>query len=325
MAPRSRSALALLLGLALAGCALAQPAPWPSRPIKFITGSAAGSGLDVLTRTVAQKLSEQLQTPVVVENRPGANQIIAAEACTKAAPDGYTFCSASIEPFVNNRYLFKKLSYDPDKLAPVAIWVNLTTAIMVRADLGAKTLPEVVALSKKMPGKLNWGSYGNGSISHLYLEAIRAEFGWDVTHITYKSTVDSAQALMANDVQIVYQQIGSLKPHVDSGALIPLAMGMPQRAPSLPNVPTFDEVGIGKYRFGGWWGLGAPAGVPAAIVEKMNQLTLAIVRQPELQPMMNSLSVEPAPAHTPADMAAMLRRDSGVARDVLQQARIQPN
>lgn len=303
-----------------------QAQSWPDRPIRFLTAGAAGSGIDVFTRNLAQLVSKELGQPVVVENKPGANQILVADLCSKAAPDGYTFCTTSIEPYASNPALFKKLPYDPEKgFSPVAILVTLRAAIIARADLGAKTLADVVALSKKNSGKLNWGSTGIGSNSHLYLEAIRSEFGWDVTHIPYKSTPDSVQALMAGEVQMIYQQVGPVQSQLDSGTLVALAQAAEKRSPRLATVPTFNEVGIGKYRIPSWWGMVAPAGTPPAVVQRMNELALAIVHRPELQAGLDALSVEPAARHTPADMAANMKTAREIANVSFKRANVQPN
>lgn len=318
----------IALAAAALGCVAlsAQAQNWPERPIRFLTAGAAGSGIDVFTRTLAQLVSQETGQPVVVENKPGANQILVADLCSKAAPDGYTFCTTSIEPYASNPALFKKLPYDPEKgFAPVAILVTLRAAVVARADMGAKSLAAVAQLSKQTPGKLNWGSTGIGSNSHLYLEAIRSEFGWDVTHIPYKSTPESVQALMAGDVQLIYQQVGPVQNHLDNGTLVALAQAADKRSPHLPNVPTFAEVGIGKYRIPSWWGMVAPAGTPPAVVKRMNELALSIVHRPELQTGLNALSVDPAVRNTPADMAANMKSAREIANVSFRRANVQPN
>lgn len=299
---------------------------WPERPIRLITAGAAGSGLDLLTRTIGQQMQQQLGRPVVVENRPGGNQIVAADACAKAAPDGYTFCTTAVEPYTSNAYLFRKLPYDPEKsFDPVAMLTTLIAGIAVRADTGAKTLADVVALSKKAPGTMNWGSYGEGSNSHLYLEAVRAEFGWDVTHVPYKSTTDATQAIAARQVHLVYMQIGQpLRGYIDSGDLRLIAYAGERRSPAWPDVPTYAEVGLGKYLIKGWWGMVAPAGTPPAIVQRVSEMSQSIVRAPELQGLLAGLSVEPYARNTPADMAANIKANREVVTAALKRAGIEP-
>ncbi|HMN78732.1 MAG TPA: tripartite tricarboxylate transporter substrate binding protein [Burkholderiaceae bacterium] len=301
-------------------------AAWPERPLRIITAAAPGSGLDILTRTLARQLQQRLQQPVIVENKPGANQIIAADACAKSAPDGYTFCTTAVEPYTSNAFLFRKLPYDPDGFTPVAMLTTLIAGIVARTDLGARTLAEIVALSKQQPGRLNWGSYGPGSNSHLYLEAVRTQFGWDVTHVPYKSTIDATQAIVARDVHLVYMQIGQpLRKHIDDGELRLIAYAGERRSPSWPDVPTFAEVGLGDYLIRGWWGMVAPGGTPAPIVQKMNDLAQAIVNAPESRELLKSLSVEPYAPNSPADMAANIRANREVVRAALTRAGVQAN
>lgn len=317
--------LAMLTVGALAASS-AQAQTWPDRPIRIITAGAPGSGLDLLSRALAQHMQQQLNKPVVVENRPGGNQIVAADACAKAAPDGYTFCTTAVEPYTSNAYLFKKLPYNPDKsFDPVAMLTTLIAGIAVRADTGAKTVADVVALSKKAPGTLNWGSYGEGSNSHLYLEAARAEFGWDVTHVPYKSTPEATQAIAAKQVQLVYMQIGQpLRGYIDSGEVRLIAYAGERRSSIWPDVPTFAEAGLGKYLIKGWWGMVTPAGTPPAVVQRVSEMSQAIVRAPELQSLLSGLSVEPYARNTPADMAANIKANREVVTAALKRAGIEP-
>lgn len=313
--------------LLLAHAVQAQVPAWPERPIRIVTAGAPGSGLDIMSRALAQRLSDQLRKPVLVENRPGANQIVAADACARSAPDGHTFCTTAVEPYTSNALLFKKLPYDPARsFEPVAMLTSLIAGIVVRSDLGAKTLGEVVAMSRQNPGRLNWGSYGQGSNSHLYLEAVRAEFGWDVTHVPYKSTVDATQAIVAKDVQLVYMQIGQpLRSHIDSGELRMIAYAGERRSPTWPDVPTYAEVGLGKYLIKGWWGMVAPAGTPSDIVRRMSQMSQEILNAPDMKETLAGLSVEPYARNTPAEMAENIRANRGVIGAALQRAGIEAN
>jgi tripartite-type tricarboxylate transporter receptor subunit TctC len=322
--------------IALAGaCALAMSSTgllaqaWPgARPIVLITGAAAGSGLDAVTRGLAQGLQEALGQSVVVDNRPGANQLLAADACAKARPDGYTFCTSSPEPHTTNHLLLRKLPYDPFKdFSYVAMLVTLQTGIIARSDLGVSTLPQLVALSKARPGSLNWGSFGNGSNSHLYLESLRAVTGWDVQHVPYKSSSDAVQALLGGSVQVIYNTLDAgIRSQIAAGKLTLLAVhGSGKRVAAYPGVPTFEEIGIGDYVIRSWWGVYGPAGIPADVVQRVNRAALDTVRKPEFAGILKATSVEPAPENTPADMAASIQRSRSVIAASLKRANVEPN
>jgi tripartite-type tricarboxylate transporter receptor subunit TctC len=302
-------------------------AAWPDKPIRIVTGAAPGSGLDSITRAVAQGLRDALGQPVIVENKPGANQLIAAEACANSKPDGYTFCTSSTEPYTSNYYLFKKLPYDAiNGFAPIAIMTALQTGVVARADIGARTLKDVVAISRAKPGSLFWGSYGQGSNSHLYLEAIRKETGWDVIHVPFKSTPETLQALLGNQVQMIYNVLdANVRQQVEAQKLVVLAYAGAKRSPDFPNVPTFDELGVGRYLIRGWWGMVAPAGVPEEIVNTMNRTVLAIVNKPEFRATLKATSTEPFGPNTPAEMAANIKRNREIAEVALKLANVQPN
>ena len=317
-----RLVLATLL-LALASTARAET--WPDRPIKIITAAGPGAALDTLTRKLAEALQKELGQPVIVDNRPGANQIIAATACANARPDGYTFCTTATEPYTNNVFLFRNLPYDPTNgFAPVAMLANQLAGIVVRKELGAETLQDVVAYSRAHPGKLNWGSYGIGSNSHLYLEAVRQETGWAVTHIPYRDVTNLTQGLLANDVQLAYAVLDDkIQRQIADGTLKLIAYAGTARSPLYPDVPTFEELGLESYRIRGWYGLLAPAGTPPAIVERVNRTAMEVMNSPDMKTILQALSVAPVAAHAPADMAANIRRNRDVVGSSLQRANVQ--
>lgn len=304
----------------------AQAETWPDRPVRIITAAGPGAALDTLTRKLAEALQKKLGQPVIVDNKPGANQIITATACANARPDGYTFCTTATEPYTNNVFLFKNLPYDPAKgFAPVAMLANQLAGIVVRKELGATTLQDVVAYSRAHPGQINWGSYGIGSNSHLYLEAVRQETGWAVTHIPYRDVTTLTQGLLANDVQLAYAVLDDrIQREIAEGNLKLIAYAGVARSPLYPDTPTFDELGLEGYRIRGWYGLLAPAGTPVEIVERINRSAIEIMNSADMQGMLRALSVAPVPAHEPADMAANIRRNRDVVGAALQRANVQP-
>jgi tripartite-type tricarboxylate transporter receptor subunit TctC len=315
------------MALALTGVYLSAAAQaWPDRPIRIIVSGAAGTGMDILGRGMAESMSAQLGQPVVIDPRPGANQIVAAEACGKAKPDGYTFCITAPEPFANNLLLFKKLPYDPvNGFIPVAKLVTHSGAILGATSIGGQTLDEIAKISKAKPRTLNWASFGENSISHIYLEAIRGRTGWDVTHVPYKSTVDVKQAMLTGEGQLTYLLIdGAIRDQITSGKLRPLAFAGTRRSPDFPNVPTLNEVGLSDVYIEGWYGLFAPAGTPDAIVARMNRVALKAIENPALTPMLQTLGNGRPDDNTPADFAATVRSTREVVRKVLQANNIQP-
>ena len=261
---------------------LASAQAWPSKPVKIIVTTPPGLPPDVLARGLAPQLEARFGQPFVVENKPGASTIIGTQACAAAPADGHTFCLTLNDTVSLNPHLYNKLPYDPDKsLAPVAILAWPNSAIVINAAVGPKSFQEVVDWSKAKPNTLNFGSFGNGSSAHLYLEWIRARTGWDVTHVPYAT--GALQPTLAGQVQLTYLAIGALKPHIDSGKLIPIAVAGAQRSAFLPNVPTFGEVGLGDFYVRTWFGLFAPAGTPAAVVEAVNKQAVAVVNDPSFR------------------------------------------
>ncbi|UUZ62198.1 tripartite tricarboxylate transporter substrate binding protein [Polaromonas sp. P1-6] len=190
----------------------AQCQAWPTKPIKLIVTLPAGTPPDVLARGLARQLEIKLKQPVVVENRPGANNIIGMQACAAAPPDGHTLCVSTNDSVSVNPHLYKRLPYDPDKqIKPVAILAWPNSVIVADSALPAKTFQDVVALSKARPGALSWASFGNGSSSHLYLEWIRSRTGWEVTHVPFQGS--PIQPILAGHVQLTYFTIGAETAH----------------------------------------------------------------------------------------------------------------
>jgi tripartite-type tricarboxylate transporter receptor subunit TctC len=317
-----RYAMGLLAALLVLAAPNLLAQAWPSKPVKIFVAYAAGSPPDVLTRALAARLQQQYGQSFVVENRPGGNTFIAMQACGTAAPDGHTLCVTTNDSLSVNPHLFGKLPYDPDKgFAPVAILAWPNSVIVANSQIGVHQFKDVVALSKQKPDTLNWGSFGNGSSSHLYLEWIRARTGWDVTHVPYGGP-NLVPAVLSNQVQLTYLAIGALKPHIDSGKLVPLAVAGFQRSPFLPQVPTFAEVGLGEFFVRTWFGLFAPAGVPDAVTQQLNKSVVAIVNDPAFRAnTMDVLTLSPG-SETVAEMREYLVKDRLAAADLVRTAKV---
>ena len=322
MRTRLAALLALSLALSLACPLAAQAQAWPAKPVKIIVAGSPGSPPDVLARGLGQRLQDKAGQAFIVDNRPGANTLIAMQACATSAPDGYTFCLTTNDSLSVNPHLYGKLPYDPDKsFAPVAILAWPHGVVVVNSQVGAKTFKEVVALSKAKPGTLNWGSFGVGSSSHLYLEWIRDRTGWDVTHVPYNAG-RAIPAAISGEAQLTYLTIGALKPHIDSGKLTPIAVAGIERSPFLPNVPTFSEVGLGDFFIRTWFGLFAPAGTPQPVLEKMNELAVAIVNDASFKTQtMDPLTLAPSRETIP-EMQAYLKKDRDAGAVLVKVAKV---
>lgn len=319
-------ALTCMLYLLTATYSFAVAQTWPERPVRIIVPGPAGSVTDILARAMADSMRAQLGQPIIVDNKPGANQMIAADACSHARPDGYTFCITAPEPHANNMLLFKKLPYDAvNGFAPVAMLTTHSGAIIATASSGARTLAEFAAASRAKPKSLNWASFGENSISHIYLEGIRAKTGWDVTHIPYRSSLEVRTALLANEGQLAYLLVdGVLREQIESGKLVMVAFAGDRRSPLYPNVPTFEEVGLKDIYIMGWFGIFAPAGTPETIVNRMNRVSLLAMDSPAVQPILPILGNAKADDNTPAQFATVIRSSRETVRNAVKGLNIQP-
>ena len=276
-----RLAFALAAAIGFAAPAFAQE--YPSRPIRVIVPFPAGQASDVIARTVGERLSKAIGQPVVVENRPGAGGNIGSDAGAKAAPDGYTLTMATAAlPISKNVY--KKLPFDPEKdFAPITLMTVTPLVLITRPDMPVSNVPELVALARKSPGKIMFASSGPGTSHQLSGELFKTLAGIDILHVPYKGSAPAHVDLMGGTVDIMFDNIVPVTPHVRSGKLKALAVTTPQRAESLPNVPTMAESGFPNFEAVAWFGLLAPAGTPAPIVERLNREVTGILKSPEVR------------------------------------------
>src|SRR5690349_2517204 len=286
--PRLSGAVALCVLLA-GHAAFAQP--YPSRPIRLIAPFSAGGGADTVARLVAQKLTELLPQQVIVDNRPGASNIIGTELVARAAPDGYTIMIANSVHAINAG-LFRKLPYDPiGDFAPVSLAASTPFVLTVHPSLPVKSVGALVALAKSRPGQINYASGGGGTAAHLAAEMFRLGAGIDIVHIPYKGITGALLDTLAGTTQIMIASPITVFPHVRAGKLNALAVTTAARAKSLPDLPTLNESGIRGYEFSSWYGLLAPRAVPAAIVSTLSQVTATAVQQKDVQSRLDRKSV----------------------------------
>ncbi len=283
------AAIALLLAC-LAGLPGAVAA-YPDRPIKLVVPFPPGGGTDVVGRLVAQKLSEALGVPVVVENRPGADTQIGTAAVAKSAPDGYTIGIVTPSLAIN-KSLYADLPYDAARdLAPIALVASTPFYLGVGKDLKVESLSDLIAFSKENSGKVTYSTAS--SIGYLSGELLRSAAGIEATHVPYKGSAASVPAVASGDVTYTIDTLLAMKPLVQAGKLKILAVSSPSRARALPEVPTMSEAGLQGFQIVSWWGIVAAAGTPADVVGRLSNLLGRIMLSPDVQQRLESLGAEP--------------------------------
>ncbi len=313
---------AWLVGLLLAASAWAQdPAPgYPGRPIRVIVPFPAGGAADVLPRIVGERLAAHWGQPVVVENRVGASGSIGTEAVARAEPDGYTLLATPPAPLVINPSLYAKLAYDPAQFVPVTVMAAIPSVLLVNASkVQANTLQEFVALVRANPDKFNYASQGTTTVSFLTTEMFKVAAGnLRITHIPYKGTAPGLAALLAGEVEAMFDNLGVTVQHVRAGKLRALAVGSERRVPSLPEVPAMAEFYPGFVSIA-WFSVSAPPKTPAAIADKLSATIVEILREPNVAKRFDALSAEPI-ASTPAGMTAIMKEDAERWRNIIRAA-----
>ncbi len=303
--------------LAFSTVAAAQ-ADYPSRPIRLIVTVPPGGAADFIARLVGAKVSESLGQPVLVENRGGAGGTIAADAVAKAAPDGYTVLQNSITTHGVGPHLYSKLPYDPVKdFAPVSGLALLPLIMAINADLPAKSVSDVIALSKS--ANLNFASSGNGGAPHMAAELFKSVTGAPITHVPYKGSGPAVADLVGGRVQIMFDAAPSLIAHVRSGKLRVLGAASAERNRVLPDVPTFAELGYPKIAVSLWYGMLAPAGTPRPVVEKLNAEIGKALSAPDVREKLLAQGAEPMPG-TPEAFGRFMQDEMAKWAPVVKQA-----
>ena len=315
-----------LAALVLAGSALpALAQPFPARTVKFIVPVPPGGGVDIVIRAVAAELTERWKQPVIVENKPGIGSIVGAEAVAKSPADGYTLLATVNQTLTANRFLFKSLPYDPDKsFAPVTIMVRSDQMILARAALPVKDLRELVALARREPGKLNYGSYGNGSQPQLAFELLNNREKLEIVHIPYKGIAPLLTALSAGEVDLATGSANVAMGLIKGGKVKPLAAAGKDRLAQFPDLPTTAELGFPWLNVSIWYGVFAPAGTPAAIVAKISEDVRAVLRTPAFAERHATSKGLEVVASSPQDVAGVVRDEVAVLAEMVRAARIEP-
>ena len=298
--------LVAIVSLLLAPHAAAQD--WPARAVTLVNPFAAGSAVDVVARVVAGRMTQTLGRSILVENRTGASGNIGTEVVAKAKPDGYTFLLGSPGTMAINPFLFKKLPYDAvADFAPVSVLVSFPQVLIVNPALPVQTLPELIAYVKARPGQLNHASSGTGSTAHLVMELIKSAAGLTITHVPFRGGAPATQAVIAGDVQMAVEGLPSLPGHLKAGSIRAIAVTSLARTPALPNVPAVSET-IRDFDAAAWVILFAPAGTPAAIVERMAQEAGRALQDTEVRAKLAEIGATVV-ASTPAATAIYHRRE----------------
>ncbi|MGX5652407.1 Bug family tripartite tricarboxylate transporter substrate binding protein [Hydrogenophaga borbori] len=322
---------ALLAGLTLAGAAgqaLAQAAPaadWPQRPVRVVVPYGPGSSPDILARLVNERLTARLGQAFIVENRPGAGGNSGTEYVAKATPDGQTFLLSVNAPLVYNTILYKNLRYDPFReLAPVTLAVTSPNVCAAANSMGVDSVKGWLDALRARPGQYNFASTGNGSISHLGVELLKLKTKSFAVHIPYASSSQAVTAMLQGDVHFACLPGATVMPQAKAGKLKVLAITSAERSPLLPEVPTLKESGVPDIQAAPWFAYMAPAGTPPAIVQRLNQALVAVLREPEVTEKLKAQYFDVI-ASTPEQLGRFMREEEARWRPVIQRAGLTPD
>ncbi len=294
---------------------------FPNRPVRIVVPQAAGAGIDLQARVLAQKLAESMGQPFVVENRPGANAIIGTEYAAKAAPDGYTLVYAPITAVTTNAYIYKHLPYNPLRdFAPITQTVVNPMGAFANPESGIKSIKDLVARAKAKPGELNYGSFGIGNLTHLMGVLLSTAAHVTMTHVPYKGQTPEMTDLIAGHIPVGFSTTAGAAGHVEAGKLTLLATFGETRDPQFPNTPTVVESGYPGVVVVGWAGVLAPAGVPPAIIAKLHAGFVKALAMPDVKEAILRQGSAPTTSKSPEDFARFIKSESDKFRPVIKAA-----
>jgi tripartite-type tricarboxylate transporter receptor subunit TctC len=303
-----KASTTIALATLLAALAPAAAQEWPTKTVKVVVPFGPGSTPDMVARLVADRLQQKLGQSFVIENKPGASGNLGTDAVAKADPDGATIGVSIGGPLAINTLLFSKLPYDPAKdIAPITQLITQPSALVINNSLGVNSVAELVALLKREPGKYNFGSIGNGSLSHLAMEAIALRSGTQMVHIPYPGSPQAMTAVLRGDVQMACLPAIAVTPQLGSGTVKILAVSTAQRSALLPNVPTLKEAGI-DVEADAWMGLIAPARTPDVVIGKIHDEVVEAIRAPDVRDKLATQLMEPI-GNSPAEFRAVIERE----------------
>ncbi len=311
--PLRRRLVGAVIGAATLGIA-ATPAiaadKYPSKTITIVVPFSAGGTTDILARIIGVKLGQTTGQTVIIDNRPGAGGNIGSALVAKSPADGYTLLMGTVGTHAINQTLYPKLQFDPIKdFAPLTRVANVPNLLVVHPSVPVKNVKELIAYAKANPGKLNFGSSGNGSSIHLSGELFKNMTGVDMQHVPYKGSAPAVTDLLGGQISMMFDNMPSAIQHVKSGKLRPIAVTTAKRSPGLPNVPTIAEAGVPGYEATSWFGLLAPAGTPADVVKRLNADLVKILAMPDVKKQMAEQGAE-AYSETPAAFATFIKNET---------------
>jgi tripartite-type tricarboxylate transporter receptor subunit TctC len=309
--------------LAAASLSAASAQQYPAKPIRIVSPFAPGGGNDVISRTIAARLTETLRQQVIVENRAGANGIVGTEVAARAAPDGYTIVLIPSGHTVNAS-LYRKLPYDSIRdFTPITLVGSSPLLLVVHPTLPVKSVKELIAFAKARPGQLTYASAGIGSSGHLAAALFDTLTGTKMVHVPYKGNSLALSDLIGGQVFLNFATTASVMPHIKSGRLRALATTGATRAPTLPDLPTVAEAGVPGYETGLWYAFVGPAGIPSQVVQRLNAEITAAIRTPEVRDRLAASGIDPRPS-TPEELARLIAADIKRWATVIARTGVQP-
>ena len=316
----------VLLALALAS-AVASRAPaddYPRHTVTFICPFPAGGGTDILTRMLAAELQEKLKQPVIVENRTGAGTQIAANTVAKSAPDGHMLLLAPVTTLAIGPSVYKSLPYDTVKdFAPVGLVGAAEFALVANPALGARTLPELVAVIKSRPGELSYGSSGPSTPHHLFMEMFLKMIGGKAQHVPYRGSVPALADVVSGQIQMMMVDLAAAIPMIDAGKVRVYGVTSPTRIKSMPDIPTIAEAGVSGYAASGWFSVVARAGTPRQAIDKLNAVLTAYLQRPDVGERLTTLAINPLTS-TPDELERFIPAEIAKWAQVVKDAGIEP-
>jgi tripartite-type tricarboxylate transporter receptor subunit TctC len=325
-APASLSVSMLLL----AALPALLPAPsiaqtWPARPVRLVVPFGPGGSSDITARVFSEKLADRFGQQVVVDNRPSAGGIVAAELVARANPDGYTLVVANVSPHTVTPVIFPRVNYDPVKsFTHIAFIGTVPAVLIVHPDFPARTLPEFLKIARASPGKINFGSAGNGTIGHVVGEMFQAVTRAKLTHVPYRSSVFMFADLRTNAIPASFDALPQNTENIRNGLVRPLAVSSRTRVETAPDIPTFVELGFPDMVGENWLGFSGPAGVPAPVVERIHREVMQLAKDPAIVARMRTFGITHQPL-TPVEFQAYVAKEFARWRPILEAAKIDVN
>ena len=312
--------LLIALSLALASGLAAAADTWPAKPVRVIVPFPPGSSPDLVARMLTDKLAQALGQPVIVENKPGAGGNLGTGLVAKAEPDGYTLALSIPGPLAVNTVLYKKMEYDPFKeLAPITLVAQSPNVLIVNPSLGVNSVREFIDYVKARPGKLNYGSIGNGSASHLTMELLKMQAGIDIVHVPYPGSPQVNTAILANQVQAGFVVPATAMPLAQAGRLKVLAVTSSVRSAVVPELPTVAEAGFAGFESSAWLGMVAPAKTPKPVIDRLSRELVAIIRSQDVREKMHRIYFQPV-GTAPEGLSIQMRAERDRWAKVIKQS-----